>query len=56
MSEYYNGDFQNGQEMNHQSSAYTYIPTEPIGPAEIKKPEKKRKKKGSGAGTDDVFS
>lgn len=46
MSEYYNGDFQNGQEMNHQSSAYTYIPTEPIGPAEIKKPEKKRKKKG----------
>ena len=48
MSEYYgNNGFQNdnGAEENHQSSVYTYIPTEPIEPEMIKKPEKKRKKK-----------
>lgn len=48
MSEYYgNNGFQNdnGAEDNHQSSVYTYIPTEPIEPEMIKKPEKKRKKK-----------
>ncbi len=47
MNEYYNGNFQDGNEQD-MSSAYTYIPTEPIGPDEIKKPEKKHKKKGSG--------
>ncbi len=50
MSDYYGNDgFQNGygREGNHQSLAYTYIPTEPIEPAEIKKSEK-RKKKGNG--------
>ncbi|MCI8549501.1 MAG: trypsin-like serine protease [Lachnospiraceae bacterium] len=49
MSDYYGNDgFQNGygQEGNHQSLAYTYIPTEPIEPAVIKKPEKKKKKGG----------
>ena len=48
MSEYYGDNgFQNdnGAEENHQSSVYTYIPTEPIEPEMIKKPEKKRKKK-----------
>ncbi|MCD2492128.1 trypsin-like peptidase domain-containing protein [Lacrimispora sp. NSJ-141] len=49
MSEYYgNGGFQygDGSEENQQSSVYTYIPTEPIEPETIKKPEKKKKKKG----------
>ncbi|QNM06844.1 S1C family serine protease [Qiania dongpingensis] len=49
MSEYYeNGGFQygDGSDENQQSSVYTYIPTEPIEPETIKKPEKKKKKKG----------
>ncbi len=48
MSEYYgNGGFQygDGSDENQQSSVYTYIPTEPIEPETIKKPEKKKKKR-----------
>lgn len=48
MSEYYgdNGfQSENGTEESYQSSVYTYIPTQPIEPETIKKPEKKRKKK-----------
>ena len=49
MSEYFNTNgFQedNGTGEPYQPSAYTYIPTDPIEPDSIKKPEKKKKKKG----------
>ncbi len=49
MNDYYgNGDLQNGQdpETGSGSSVYTYIPTEPIEPGTIKKPEKKKRKGG----------
>ncbi len=56
MNEYYeNGSFRNEsgqgsgyQTTDFQSSAYTYIPTDPIGPENIKRPEKKRRKKNGG--------
>ena len=49
MNDYYeNNSFQNAsdRENNSQSSVYTYIPTDPIEPASIKKPEKKKRKGG----------
>ena len=49
MSEYFNTNgFQedNGTGEPYHPSAYTYIPTDPIEPDSIKKPEKKKKKKG----------
>ena len=45
--EYYeNGSFQGGcgQEEDHSSYAYTYIPTDPMEPGSSKKPEKKKRK------------
>lgn len=49
MNDYYGNDnIQDGyqQETGSSSSVYTYIPTEPIEPNSIKKPEKKKKKGG----------
>ncbi len=49
MNDYYGNDnIQDGyqQETGSSSSVYTYIPTEPIEPNSIKKPEKKKKKSG----------
>ncbi len=49
MNDYYGNDnIQGGyqQETGSSSSVYTYIPTEPIEPNSIKKPEKKKKKNG----------
>ncbi|MCI9486971.1 MAG: trypsin-like serine protease [Lachnospiraceae bacterium] len=49
MNDYYGNDnIQDGyqQEAGSSSSVYTYIPTEPIEPNSIKKPEKKKKKGG----------
>lgn len=51
MNDYYGNDnFQNeyGKETGSNSSVYTYIPTEPIEPETIKKPEKKKKRGGGG--------
>lgn len=48
MSDFYGDNgFQNenGMNENQQSSVYTYIPTEPIEPETIRKPEKKQKKR-----------
>lgn len=49
MNEYYeNGSFQGGcgQEEDHSSYAYTYIPTDPMEPGSPKKPEKKKRRSG----------
>ncbi|MCI8464675.1 MAG: trypsin-like serine protease [Lachnospiraceae bacterium] len=49
MSDYYGNDsFQKdyGQETDSTSPIYTYIPTDPIEPDMIRKPEKKKKKSG----------
>ena len=47
---YENDNYQNeyGKETASNSSVYTYIPTEPIEPETIKRPEKKKKKGGGG--------
>ena len=49
MNEYYeNGSLQGGygQEEDHSSYAYTYIPTDPMEPGSPKKPEKKKRRSG----------